>query len=152
MKYMQVVLLMAGLMLGARDLALSAEPATVNFNVTDVPGYWFDTGKDIGGNGGRSLAIINIGDKVTFTQNGASGRTSESLHTVTSLIWPTNGETISQPAANYDNHEVTLNTPGLYVFVCKVHPYMLGGVIVDNPTTVNTNTNPDLGPVGGGGI
>ena len=38
MKYMRVVLLMAGLMLGARDLAL-AEQKTVNFDVTDIPGY-----------------------------------------------------------------------------------------------------------------
>ena len=30
---------------------------------------------------------------------------------------------------------MTLNTPGLYVFVCKVHPYMLAGVIVDDPAT-----------------
>ena len=46
-----------------------------------------------------------------------------------------NGETIDQDAANFDNHEVTLKTPGLYVFVCKVHPYMLGGVIVDDSNT-----------------
>ncbi len=30
---------------------------------------------------------------------------------------------------------MTLTEPGLYVFVCKLHPYMLGGVIVDNPGT-----------------
>ena len=28
-----------------------------------------------------------------------------------------------------------LDTPGLYVFVCKIHPYMFGAVIVDDPTT-----------------
>ena len=44
-------------------------------------------------------------------------------------------ERIDQDVANKDDHEVTLNTPGLYVFVCKVHPYMLGGVIVDDATT-----------------
>jgi len=31
--------------------------------------------------------------------------------------------------------EVVLKTPGLYVFVCKIHPYMLGAVIVDDPAT-----------------
>jgi hypothetical protein len=31
--------------------------------------------------------------------------------------------------------EVVLRTPGLYVFVCKVHPYMLGAVIVDDART-----------------
>ena len=30
---------------------------------------------------------------------------------------------------------VGLDTPGLYVFVCKIHPYMFGGVIVDDLTT-----------------
>ena len=132
MKYVRVVLLMAGLMIGARELAL----ADASFNVTDAPGWWFDTGTQIAGT--RSLAIIKPGEKVTFIQNGKSGRTSESLHTVTSLIWPShavNGETIDQDAANFDNHEVTLKTPGLYVFVCKVHPYMLGGVIVDDSNT-----------------
>lgn len=63
MKYMSVVLLMAGLMVGARELAL----ADASFNVTDIPGHWFDTGKQIAGT--RSLAIIKPGDKVTFIQN-----------------------------------------------------------------------------------
>jgi len=30
---------------------------------------------------------------------------------------------------------VKLETPGLYVFTCKVHPYMFGGVIADDPET-----------------
>jgi DNA-binding beta-propeller fold protein YncE len=38
-------------------------------------------------------------------------------------------------AANMDDHHVTLTTPGLYVWVCKLHPYMLGAVVVDDPTT-----------------
>ena len=29
----------------------------------------------------------------------------------------------------------TLDEPGLYVFVCKIHPYMLSAVIVDDPAT-----------------
>ena len=60
----------------------------------------------------------------------------ESFHTVTSLIFPgasLNLERIDQDVANKDDQEVTLNTSGLYVFVCKVHPYMLAGVIVDDP-------------------
>jgi DNA-binding beta-propeller fold protein YncE len=133
MKYMRVVLLMAGLMIGAKGLAFAAD---AKFNVTDVPGYWFDTGNKIAGT--RSLAIIKPNEKVIFTQNGTNGRTSESLHTVTSLIWPSAAgpdELLDQNAANYDNHEVILKTPGLHVFVCKVHPYMLGGVIVDDENT-----------------
>ena len=105
-------------------------PAAATFNVTDAPGYWFDTGKQIAGT--RSLAIINPNQKVRFNQ------IVESRHTVTSLIWPSNAdpsELIDQDVANTDDHVVTLKTPGLHVFVCKLHPYMLGAVIVDDPKT-----------------
>jgi DNA-binding beta-propeller fold protein YncE len=54
---------------------------------------------------------------------------------------------------------VTLNTPGLYVFVCKVHPFMLAAVIVDDVDTegldlgeqirlVNSVTVPTLSDLG----
>ena len=140
-KYIPAFLVAAGLVYGASDLG-AAEPKTVNFDVTDIPGYWFDTGT---GTGNRSLHIINPGDTVTFTQNDpVRGRTSESVHTVTSLIFPSavaESEKLAQPAANYDNHHVKLTTPGLTVFVCKVHPYMLGGVIVDDPNTTTVDKN-----------
>lgn len=146
-KYIPAFLVAAGLVYGASDLG-AAEPKTVNFDVTDIPGYWFDTGT---GTGNRSLHIISPGDKVTFTQDDlVRGRTSESLHTVTSLIWPTGGETIDQSEANYKNHEVTLNTPGLYVFVCKVHPYMLGGVIVDSDATTGLDIGDEINLAGVG--
>jgi hypothetical protein len=29
---------------------------------------------------------------------------------------------------------VQLEDPGLYVFVCKLHPFILGAVIVDDPS------------------
>jgi plastocyanin len=119
-------------------------PAAATFDVTDEAGYWFDSGTKIAET--RSLAVVKPGDKVAFLQtksqfgpNGANGPSRvESFHTVTSLIWPagaTNTERIDQVNANKDDHEVTLNTPGLYVFVCKVHPYMLAGVVVDDSTT-----------------
>ena len=76
----------------------------------------------------------------------------ESFHTVTSLIFPGASSDIradrSGPSANKDDHEVTLNTPGLYVFVCKVHPYMLAGVIVDEPTTDGLDIGETLHLVG----
>lgn len=127
MKSLRVVLMAVGLLYGASDLALAKD---VTFKVNDVPGYWFDTGVDIAGT--RSLGIIAPGDMVKFKQD------VESRHTVTSLIWPSNAkpdELIDQDAANVNNHHVKLKTPGLYVFVCKLHPYMLGGVIVDDKTT-----------------
>jgi len=128
MKSLRIILMAVGLLYGASDLAFAAN--TVEFKVTDVPGHWFDTGVDIAGT--RSLAIVAPGTLVKFHQ------IVESRHTVTSLIWPTAagaGEQIDQVAANMADHEVTLTTPGLHVFVCKLHPYMLGAVIVDNGST-----------------
>jgi plastocyanin/6-phosphogluconolactonase (cycloisomerase 2 family) len=119
-------------------------PAAVTFDVTDEAGHWFDTGKPVAGT--RSLAIIKPGEKVRFLQtksehgpSSANGPSRvESFHTVTSLIWPsdaTPAERIDQDKANKDDHEVTLTAKGLYVFVCKLHPYMLAGVVVDDSTT-----------------
>jgi hypothetical protein len=56
-----------------------------------------------------------------------------------------------QEAANMRDHEVTLTTPGLYVWVCKLHPYMLGAVIVDDPNTKNAagGVSYDLGTPAG---
>lgn len=129
-------------------------PAAVTFDVTDEAGHWFDTGATVAGT--RSLAIVKPGDKVAFLQtksihgpNGSNGPSRvESFHTVTSLIWPvdaTPAERIDQDKANKDDHDVTLNAPGLYVFVCKLHPYMLAGVIVDDPSTTNPNSTPPGG-------
>jgi plastocyanin len=119
-------------------------PAAATFDVTDEPGHWFDTGAQVAGT--RSLTIVKPGDKVAFLQtksihgpNGVNGPSRvESFHTVTSLIWPgaaTAAERIDQDKANKDDHEVTLKAPGLYVFVRKLHPYMLAGVVVDDSNT-----------------
>jgi DNA-binding beta-propeller fold protein YncE len=119
-----MVPLVMGLMLGMTQLAFAGE---VKFKVNDTPGHWFDTGTTLPG-GTRSLAIAKPGDTVKFEQ------VVESRHTVTTLISPTGAlpsERIDQSSANTDPHQVTLNTEGLYVFVCKLHPYMLGAVIVN---------------------
>jgi len=121
-------------------------PAAITFDVTDEAGHWFDLGSSNKVAGTQSLAIVKPGDKVAFLQtrsihgpSGANGPSRvESFHTVTSLIWPTAAtaaERIDQDKANKDDHEVTLKAPGLYVFVCKLHPYMLAGVIVNDEKT-----------------
>jgi DNA-binding beta-propeller fold protein YncE/plastocyanin len=130
--------------------------AAATFDVTDESGYWFDRGSQNKIAGTRSLAIIKPGEKVRFLQtksengpNGPGPSRVEAFHTVTSLIWPvdaTPAERLDQDKANKDDHEVTLNAKGLYVFVCKLHPYMLAGVIVDDPTTTNPNSIPPGGP------
>ena len=50
---------------------------------------------------------------------------------------------------------MTLTTPGLYVFVCKLHPYMLGGVIVNDATTPGLDLGANLtllGPTAAGQV
>jgi len=118
---------------------------TTYFDVTDEAGHWFDTREKIAGT--NSLAVVKPNRKIKFLQTRSFNGPSrvESLHTVTSLIWPAGAEAderLDQATANKDDHEVTLRTPGLHVFVCKVHPYMLAGVIVDRPDTTVPGTTP----------
>ena len=113
-----------------------------------VPG----AGTDFSNSEGRSLAVINPGETVLFGM-----KDSQTKHTVTTLIYPTEAEPIggngilrAAGLGHYDQQlgirgsailsdtngiPTGLDTPGLYVFVCKIHPYMFGAVIVDDPTT-----------------
>jgi DNA-binding beta-propeller fold protein YncE len=109
--------------------AVSASDDRVIFELTDEPGRWFkNTAGSIAGT--RSLAVTRPGVEVRFTGK------SHTVHTMTSLLFPTGA-----PGMPFDtdptkgSRSVVLRTPGLYVFVCKIHPYMLGAVIVDDPAT-----------------
>ena len=138
MKKRRMLLAILCLLVGG-GMASTAHAGTTYFDVTDEAGRWFDTGTDVAGT--RSLAIVQPGETIKFLQQNSrfspsKGNKSrvESRHTITSLIWPSNSspsEQIDQEKANRKDQEVTLTTPGLHVFVCKVHPYMLGAVIVD---------------------
>jgi DNA-binding beta-propeller fold protein YncE/plastocyanin len=111
----------------------TADTATVHqFVLTDNPGNWFDAGVDIAGT--RSLVVAAPGDKVRFIVRRPE---SETVHTATSLLFPTGaaGMPFDQPTAFRGTEQVRLTSPGLHVFVCKLHPFMLGGVIVDDPAT-----------------
>jgi YVTN family beta-propeller protein len=59
------------------------------------------------------------------------------VHTATSLIWPegAKGFPWDQSAAWRGDHTVQLTKPGLYAWACKIHPYMLGAIVVDDPLT-----------------
>lgn len=148
MKIGRILPLAAGLLLGASQVAFAAN---ATFVVNDTPGHWFDTGVDIAGT--RSLAVVNSGDTVFFTQT-VGPKAVESRHTVTALIWPAGSnasELLDQDSANMDDHHVQLTTTGLHVFVCKLHPYMLGAVIVDDPNTPELDLGENLVLLGGPG-
>lgn len=150
MKLSRIVPLAVGLLLGASQLVF----ADVTFTVNDTPGHWFDTGADIPGTTHtRSLGIIHPGGKVRFTQT-VGPMAVESRHTITNLVWPKGATEPVGPMglddpANMSDWEVTLTTPGLYVWLCKLHPYMLGAVIVDDPATKGLDLGEKLVLLGG---
>jgi DNA-binding beta-propeller fold protein YncE len=125
--------------------ASQATGNTVQFISTDEPGPWF---KCVGGYGcvdagSKSLAIIKPGDTVQIDNGrGTNNRevdTTNTVHTFTSLLWPVkangsnaNNMPFDQPEGAFrGTRSVRLTTPGLYVFVCKLHPFMLAATIVD---------------------
>lgn len=119
-----------------------------------VPG----AGTDFSNSEGRSLAVINPGETVLFGM-----KDSQTKHTITTLIYPDGSDRLggngilnaaddalgtdmshfdtqlgirgSAMLTDKDGVPTGLDTPGLYVFVCKIHPYMFSAVIVDDPNT-----------------
>ena len=132
MKWQQTVsLLMVGAasLFAAATIPAEASGPRVEFQITDEPGAWFKSSAGpIAGT--QSLAVATPGTEVRFSGN------SNTVHTRTSLIFPTGAINMpfdTEPRKGSDS--VVLHTPGLYVFTCKIHPYMFGAVIVDNPAT-----------------
>ena len=114
----------------------------IKFALTDQPGRWFDTGSTVAGS--RSIAIATPGVRVSFSGN------SNTVHTRTSLIYPTGAVNMpfnTEPRKGGD--DVTLTTPGLYVFTCSIHPYMFGAVIVDDPKTTGLDLGDSLSLING---
>src|SRR5687768_5317179 len=140
----------------------SDDPGLVTFVISDEPGAWFKSARSetifsVTG-GTRSLEVIPPGSSVNFIMADTN-----TVHTMTSLLWPSeagnpsnghhsnNGQgksrgrgtaLIEHASMPFDQTRaykgggiVKLTTPGLYVFTCKVHPYMFGAVIVDDPET-----------------
>jgi DNA-binding beta-propeller fold protein YncE/plastocyanin len=131
-------LVLLGVALGGLGLVSETSvPAAGASNVkviklTDNPGNWFDMGQTIAGT--RSLAVVPSGTTVRFDVSKPDAMT---VHTATSLLSPTGASSMpfDQEQAFHGTEDVTLTDPGLYVFVCKLHPFMLGGIIVDDPAT-----------------
>lgn len=115
----------------------------ITFEITDNPGSWFrSTAGPIAGT--QSLAIGSPGVQVVFTGK------SNTVHTRTSLIFPTGA--INMPfdtVPRKGSDQVVLHTPGLYVFTCKIHPYMFGAVIVDDPATPGLDLGENITLVNG---
>jgi len=120
-----------------------SDQGRIEFELTDQPGAWYrSTAGPIAGS--NSLAVGTPGVEVKFS--GAS----HTVHTMTSLLFPTGAANMPfDTNAQKGSAEVVLQTPGLYVFVCKIHPYMLGAVIVDDPNTPGLDLGENITLVNG---
>lgn len=124
---------------GSVAVSQAATHNVVNFISTDEPGSWF---KCVGAGcvpaGTESLAIVVPNTTVRLTSTlGVTTDTTKTVHTFTSLLYPTGAKNMpfDQDQAFWGSREVKLKTPGLYVFVCKLHPFMLAATIVDDKRT-----------------
>jgi len=105
----------------------------ITFDINDEPGQWFrNVGGEVAEHATGSLGIVKPGGTAHFIMSGTN-----TVHTITSLLWPTGASNMpyDQITTYRGGGIVQLDKPGLYLFTCKIHPYMLGGMIVDDPNT-----------------
>jgi DNA-binding beta-propeller fold protein YncE len=121
-----------------------------SFKLSDEPGTWFDTGIDIFGTRSLGVGVASAANPVKAVFTIAKPDTN-TVHTVSSLIWPTGapGFPWGQGGGGLGEREVALTKPGLYAFTCKIHPYMLGAVVVDDPATPGLDFGQRLSTMGG---
>lgn len=109
---------------------------SATLEMTDEPGLWFRDPVD-----GDAMVVIKPGQAVLI-------KTTESNtdHTITSLLWPAGAKGFPVDQEKPSNVSLTesFDKPGLYVFTCKVHPYMFGAVIVDDPKTEGLDIGSEL--------
>ena len=117
------------------------------FELTDQPAKWFtNLAGDITNTGTESLAVINKTGSVNFMMSDVSG-----VHTVTSFVYPKGAMNMpfDEVTAYAGGGIVKLDHPGLYVFGCKLHPFMLGGVISDDPSTEGLDLGDEITLING---
>src|ERR1044071_1314718 len=86
-------------------------------NLTDEPGNWFKSELT-----GTPFTVIRAGERVDFEINNCCTSTK---HTVTLLMKPTGSNLVmDQDQAQSGSLSVDFDLPGVYLFHCKVHPYM----------------------------
>ncbi|MFI9811204.1 cupredoxin domain-containing protein [Saccharothrix variisporea] len=113
---------------------MAARPANTKTNLLDLP-VGVDLMKVLADiQAYVSSTTISLPVTVNFD---ISAPAAQSAHTITNLIWPEDaaGFPFDQPGAFVGSTTAQLTAPGLYAFVCKIHPYMLGAVVVDDPLT-----------------
>ncbi|MBI4317786.1 MAG: hypothetical protein HY675_04790 [Chloroflexi bacterium] len=110
---------------GQSDLhaeGLPADSSGDTVHLTDQPGNWFRSHQT-----GTPLSVVEAGGRVNFH----IGSQTDTKHTVTLLIRPPDSNLeVDQDDSIRSSVGVTFDRPGVYLFTCKVHPYMQGIVAV----------------------
>jgi hypothetical protein len=93
--------------------------------LTDAPGNWFRSEAS-----GTPVSTLRAGGRVDFV----AGELTNTRHTATLVIKPVGSSlSVDQDDAGSGGVASTeFDAPGVYVFLCKVHPYMTGVVAVDD--------------------
>lgn len=116
------------LLLAANPQSASADGGSVDtYNLTDEPGNWFKSA-----NTGTPFTTIKPGERIDFDIANCCTSTK---HTVTLLMKPTgSGVVMDQDQAQKGKLSVDFDLPGVYLFHCKIHPYMTAVVGVTDAT------------------
>jgi hypothetical protein len=118
------------------ETPLPTMKSPITFQVKDDASYWFDTElKDVEPLlFTRSLAAGVGPTTIKFVLNPPNVETS---HTVTSIAWPEGAANMpfNTPGPVTGEFSVDLVDPGLYVWNCTIHPYMLAAAVIDDPAT-----------------
>lgn len=143
LKSVRMLMLCAGVL--SYTFGAIAQEAADIMSLSDEPGNWFRSQAT-----NASLSIVNIGDKVDFRISGCCTNTR---HTVTLLIKPASSTlAVDQDTSQSGKISAVFDVAGVYVFVCKVHPYMTGVVAVKdtagNIPNVSAASLPFIGRLG----
>ena len=101
-------------------------PGTVQrdtFQLTDCPGNWFRSDAN-----GTPVTMVPVGGRVDFVAE----HLTQTKHTSTLAAKPPGSQLVvdQDDAKSGGIASATFDVPGLYLFLCKVHPYMNGIVLV----------------------
>jgi plastocyanin len=115
-----------------------AQGAADTMHLTDEPGNWFRSDAT-----GSPVSIIQPGDRIDFKIGNCCTNTR---HTVTMLIKPEGSAAdIDQDSSQKGTLSADFDLPGVYVLICKIHPYMTAVVAV-------TDENGDIPDVTAGSL
>src|SRR5215217_9308684 len=149
MRSATVVVAITSLLALAPAGAQAQAPERDTMQLTDTPGNWFRSEAS-----GTPVSTVRQGGRVDFE----AGELTNTRHTTTLVIKPT----ASNLSVDQDDSRrggvasAEFDAPGVYLFLCKVHPYMTGVVAVQdrngNVPPVTAEQLPFIGHLGAGSL